>query len=343
MMGTGLNQPSMSSRHCAIAFIATAIFLALFCAPAFSLGSVPGLDWDNYSADRDALLANPALTEGQKDLLETDLESIEYFNGEIESAEYDFTLLSDEKSEFTAQDVAEIAASNEQGKAANAQMRETLSGIRFLDTPSGKGYAKVLANAQAARANYERALVSESTALSRTRQGIYATLLARLGRAEQGLLAGRQSVAASAPNNALSLQLTEKWINAGLAESASLKGSIVLTLEAEKLAAEEIALEIEGSGLSADALSTAKALEIMLTPSAQSGDGRTGFVELPDAGGPLKSSAELAAEIQGDIAKLKANAANCSSSGKACRTTRFINPNSSSTRPLESRGSRKKE
>ncbi|MDP3762467.1 MAG: hypothetical protein Q8Q97_00130, partial [bacterium] len=135
------------------ALLLSAICMIALSPMALSLGSAPGLDWDNYSADRDALLANPALSEGQKELLETELDSLEYFNGEIESAEYDFLLLSDEKSEFTPQDLQEISASNEQTRSGIAQLRQTIAQTKFVDVQGGSGYARNLDNLGAAKSN----------------------------------------------------------------------------------------------------------------------------------------------------------------------------------------------
>ncbi|GEM_PF-7017793 len=267
------------------AFVVLLAFILTLGSFASALGSVRGLGWAEYGADSAVLLEGSGLSGLQKESVGIQLDDIKYFNGKIESAEYDFLLVSDEKSEFTAEDLAELSAANADAKNSIAQLTAAIGLISIQDGASGQGYARILENLRASRANLENGLVASSTSVSRSRQLIYSRIIQRAGDAEQSLSAAGQDLVSASENNARAAQMAQKWVNAGIAESQALRAKAAVALAAEQLDSEQIALDIESDSAIADADATVNVLEKTLSGFQQPGSGKTGFATLPDAAG----------------------------------------------------------
>ncbi len=259
---------------------ALALFLGIALLPSvLALGSLPGLGWSEFEADRDVLLGS--MQDGlQNDMVEFELGRIEYFNGVIEGADYDFLLISDEKTEFTGQDLAEIFADNAQTAEALSKLNDALDAVSISAGAGGEGYDRALDNLKAARSSVEGQLISASNIGPDYRQGIYSGLGQRANAAEEGLAAAGDALVTVSGGNVLASQFSKKWVSAGLAESAELKGRLEFAAAAERLEAQQIELGIKVDTAVAQGKSISNALNKLLnTPS--DADGKTGLVDLP--------------------------------------------------------------
>ncbi len=275
-----------------ITFIAVLAFcLAIFPA-TLALGSSPSLGWEEFAADRDALLADASFSEGQKILMGGYLEDIEYYNGLVESAEYDFLLLSDEKSELDTIDYREIRTANDELEASVAGLNSALVTVVIGDGDDGTGYAKALDNLKAARANLDDQLIRASRAVFDRRIPVYGQILvAKAYPADGGLKVAGDSLVSASDNNPRAVRFAQKWVDAGFAEYEEVNDKISHTQVFDILEADQAEFDVMAESAAADAETMIGVLQAMLSKleqqPPQKGDGKTGFVEVVGGGGAV--------------------------------------------------------